>query len=50
MTNLNRDQAKHIKLIEKILQDPLLLRQFSEQVYQLLLDDLHCQRDRFPML
>jgi hypothetical protein len=34
-------------LIQKILQDPVLLRRLSDQVYQLLLNDLYLDRDRF---
>lgn len=36
------------KLIDQILQDPLLLRKLSDRVYQLLLEDLYHQRDRNP--
>lgn len=42
--------TKDTALIDKILQDPLLLRRLSERVYQLLLDDLYLQRDRSPKL
>lgn len=33
-------------MIEKILQDPLLLRQLCDRVYQLMLEDARLQRDR----
>lgn len=34
------------RLIEQILQQPLLLQQLTDRVYQLLLNDLLIQRDR----
>jgi hypothetical protein len=42
------NSSKDTELIEKILQDPLLLRKLSEKVYRLLIDDLYIQCDRFP--
>jgi hypothetical protein len=44
MTN----SARNSDLIDKILQQPLLLQQLSDRVYQLLLNDLLIQRDRAP--
>ncbi|MCY7320362.1 MAG: hypothetical protein LH660_00795 [Phormidesmis sp. CAN_BIN36] len=46
MTN----KAQNTQVIEKILQDPLLIQRLSDQVYQLLLQDLIIQRDRLPKL
>jgi len=48
MTNKTANPAHDPEMINKILQEPLLLRRLSDQVYQLLLDDLYRQRDRFP--
>jgi hypothetical protein len=42
------DSPDNAATIEKILQDPLLLQRLSEQVYQLLLQDIVIQRDRTP--
>ena len=42
------DPSNNTATIEKILQNPLLLQRLSEQVYQLLLQDIVIQRDRTP--
>ncbi|MBD1934130.1 MULTISPECIES: hypothetical protein [Cyanophyceae] len=34
------------KTAAKVLQDPLLLRQLSDQVYKLMIEDLRRQRER----
>jgi hypothetical protein len=34
------------KVIDKILQDPILLQKLSDKVFQLMLDDLRIQRER----
>ena len=44
------DKAQNAEIIEKILQDPLLIQRLSDRVYQLLLQDLVIQRDRSPKL
>lgn len=44
------DKAQNTEVIEKILQDPLLIQRLSDQVYRLLLQDLTIQRDRSPRL
>lgn len=42
----NQMPAEQTALIEKILQDPLLLRRLCDRVYQLMLEDARLQRDR----
>jgi len=42
------DKAQNTEVIEKILQDPLLIQRLSDQVYRLFLQDLTIQRDRSP--
>jgi len=44
------DKAQNTEIIEKILQDPLLIQRLSDRVYQLLLQDLIIQRDRSSKL
>jgi len=44
MTNSNPNS----NLIDQVLQQPLLLQQLTNQVYQLLLNDLTLHRDRNP--
>ncbi len=44
----NPASAKTSELIDKILQQPLLLQQLTDRVYQLLLNDVQVQRDRSP--
>jgi hypothetical protein len=44
------DKAQNTEIIEKILQDPLLIQRLSDRVYQLFLQDLTIQRDRLPKL
>ena len=39
--------VKEKQLVKKILEDQILLCRLSEKVYQLLIDDLYCQRDKF---
>jgi len=41
------DMAMVSKLADKVLHDPLLLRMLSDRVYELMLEDLRNQRDRF---
>lgn len=42
----NQMSAEQAAVIEKILQDPLLLRRLCDRVYQLMLEDARLQRDR----
>ena len=44
------DKAQNAEIIEKTIQDPLLIQRLSDRVYQLLLQDLVIQRDRSPKL
>lgn len=44
------DKAQNTEIIEKILQDSLLIQRLSDRVYQLLLQDLIIQRDRSSKL
>ena len=37
-----------LKTIERVLEQPMLLRKLCDRVYQLLLNDLTIQRDRTP--
>ncbi|WP_218079683.1 hypothetical protein [Anthocerotibacter panamensis] len=46
LTDRAKDLPKLAQLAKKILADPLLLRQCSDQVYALLLEDLSSQRTR----
>lgn len=39
--------ATQTELIEKILQDPLLLRRLSDRVYHLMLEEMRLQHDRW---
>lgn len=41
-----QDRAELSKLAAKVLKDPLLLRQLSDQVYELMQLDLQRQRER----
>lgn len=45
-SNSQQDRAAMSKLAEKVLKDPLLLQQLSEQVYKLMQMDLEQQRER----
>lgn len=39
--------SEQAALIEKILQEPLLLRRLCDRVYRLMLEDAQLQRNRF---
>lgn len=41
-----REQAALLQTASKVLNDPLLLRQLSDLVYELLLEDLRYQQER----
>ncbi len=40
------DNTGTLKLIDRLLRDPLLLRKLSDKVYELMVEDLRQQRDR----
>lgn len=42
------DDSPDRQLVEKVLNDPFLLRQVMERVYRLMSDELWSQRDRVP--
>ncbi|MEW6494900.1 MAG: hypothetical protein AB1589_20625 [Cyanobacteriota bacterium] len=41
-----QEQAALLQTASKVLNDPLLLRQLSDRVYELMLEDLRYQRER----
>ncbi|NET59608.1 MAG: hypothetical protein F6K47_26705 [Symploca sp. SIO2E6] len=46
MTNNKQQTTNNQQLAAKVLEDPLLLRSLSEQVYELMLLDLEQQLER----
>jgi len=42
----SQKQAELAKFVAKILQEPSQIRLLSDQVYQLLIDDLRSQKER----
>lgn len=41
-----QEQAALLQTASKVLNDPILLRQLSDRVYELMLEDLRYQRER----
>ncbi|MGA9377468.1 MAG: hypothetical protein WBV73_01600 [Phormidium sp.] len=44
--NDNQNQATMSQLAKQVLEDPLLLRQLSDRIYELMQTDLRLQRER----